>query len=39
MTMKAHTQANVTISLNESDVEQLLEGGKLEDDGIVIELF
>lgn len=37
--MKSHAKTNVTISLNEDDVERLLEDGEIRDDGVTIELY
>lgn len=37
--MKSHTQAEVTISLSETDIERLLEDGELSEDGVTIEFF
>lgn len=36
--MKANVAPNVTVTLNASDIQQLLEEGELTDNGIVIGL-
>lgn len=37
--MQSHAQTEVTVSLSEADLEQLLEEGELCEDGVTIEFF
>jgi len=37
--MKSHTQAEVTVSLSETDIERLLEEGELSEEGVTIRFF
>ena len=37
--MKAKVHAEVTVSMNRNDVDQLLEDGSIEVDGVTIDLY